>query len=44
MGSPVKADRTEEEDIGEVIGFASNMLVFFSKSRIYLHWERGDRT
>jgi hypothetical protein len=37
MGSPVKAERTVEEDIGDVIGLASNIFVFLSKSIIYLH-------
>jgi hypothetical protein len=38
--SPTKANRIEEDDIGDVIGLASSMFVFFNKSRIYLHWER----
>jgi hypothetical protein len=34
IGSLAKADRTEEDDIGEVIGLASNMFVFFNRSKI----------
>jgi hypothetical protein len=30
----MKADRTEDEDMGDVIGFASTMLVLCSKSQI----------
>jgi hypothetical protein len=32
----MKADKTEDEDMGDVIGFASTMLVLCCKSRIYL--------
>jgi hypothetical protein len=32
----MNADRTEEDAMGEVIGLASNMLVSFKRSKIYL--------
>jgi hypothetical protein len=41
IGSPAKADKTKEAAIGDVIGLASNMFVFFNKFRIYLHWGRS---
>jgi hypothetical protein len=41
MGLPTKADRIEEEDIGDVISLASNMFVFFNKSKIYIRWEKS---
>jgi hypothetical protein len=39
IGSPVNANKTEEEAIGDVIGFAYVILVLLSKSWIYLSWE-----
>jgi hypothetical protein len=37
IGSTMNADKAEEEDIGELTGFASAILVLFSKSRMYLY-------
>jgi hypothetical protein len=36
----VKADRSERAAMGDVIGLASSMLVFFNKFKIYLFWKR----
>jgi len=40
IGSPEKAERLEEDAIGEEIGLASCIFVFFKRSNIYHFWER----
>jgi len=35
IGSPVNADKTEDDDMRDVIGFASTMIVLCNKSLIY---------